>query len=254
MSRYPKENAILSSFPPGALELLKPIQREGRRGEVLYEAGDRPDEVCFPLFGTVTSLIRPMRNGATVEVALAGFDGFTAINAILGTTPEVMRVVVQMAGPLSVVNLERLREVAAREPRVQTRLMTSIAALVEQVTQTAACNRLHRIEQRLAKWLLMMWERTGTDDLALTHEFVAHMLGIRRPGVSVALASLSESGLIRHSRMRVSIRDHGGLEKKACECWGVLRRSLERSLGLVAAGAPEAAGSGRNRALTTHRR
>lgn len=254
MPRYPKDNAILSSIPPGALERLKPVERAGRRGEVLYEAGDRPDEVCFPHYGTVASLIRPMRNGATVEVALAGFDGCTAINAILGTAPEVMRVVVQMAGPLSVVKLERLQALLISDPRVQSRVLTSIAALIEQVTQTAACNRLHRIEQRLAKWLLMMWERTGTDDLAMTHEFVAHMLGIRRPGVSVALASLSDSGLIKHSRMRVSIRDHEGLEKKACECWGVLRRSLERSLGMVAAGAPEAAGNGRNQALTTSRR
>lgn len=245
MPRYPKENAILSSFPPGALELLKPIERVGRRGEVVYEAGARADEVCFPHFGTVMSLIRPMRNGATVEVALAGFDGFTAINAILGTTPEVMRVVVQMAGPVSVVKLDPLQALMTSEPRVQTRVLVSIAALLEQVTQTAACNRLHQIEQRLAKWLLMMWERTGTDDLAMTHEFVAHMLGIRRPGVSVALAALSGSGLIRHSRMRVSIRDREGLEKKACECWGVLRKSLERSLGM---GAAEAVGSGRNRA------
>jgi CRP-like cAMP-binding protein len=248
MPRYPKENAILSSFPPGALEWLKPVEKMGRRGELLYEAGDRPDEVCFPHFGMVTSLIRPMRNGATVEVALAGFDGFTAINGVLGTAPEAMRAVVQMAGAVSIVKLERLRTLMISDPSAQTRILASIAALVEQVTQNAACNRLHRIEQRLAKWLLLMWERTGTEDLALTHEFVAHMLGIRRPGVSVALAALSESGLIRHSRMRVSIRDHAGLEKKACECWGVLRRSLERSLGMVAAGAPEAVGSGSNRA------
>jgi CRP-like cAMP-binding protein len=253
MPRYPQENAILSSFPPGALERLKPVERAGRRGEVLYEAGDSPDEVCFPHFGTVTSLIRPMRNGATVEVALAGFDGFTAITGVLGGAPEAMRVVVQMAGALSVVKLERLRTLMVSDPRAQTRILASIAALIEQVTQNAACNRLHRIEQRLAKWLLMMWERTGTDDLALTHEFVAHMLGIRRPGVSVALASLSSSGLIRHSRMRVSIRDHEGLEKKACECRGVLRRSLERSLGTGAAGAPEAAGIGREQALSSRR-
>lgn len=196
-------------------------------GQILYEPGSRIDHLYFPET-CVASMVRRMENGSGVEVGIVGIDGVTGISAVLGATTMPTQCLIQIPGKARRISTEALMS-AIKRPSLKTadgRPMLALLhlysqALFEQVAQSAACNRLHSLEQRCARWLLMTHDRTPGDELALTQEFLSYMLGVRRAGVTEAAGSLQRSGLINYRHGRIRVRDRVGLEAVSCECYRV---------------------------------
>jgi len=227
---FPYANVILDSLSSAARERLRPEESSVSIRKVLFDADCDGSDVFFPDSGCVVSLIRELSDGSTVEVGLVGFEGVAPIYSILGSDRQPDQAVVQNAGRLWRVTSARLRKEMAINESFRSQLLRYAAAFMEQLSQNSVCNRLHSIEQRLAKWLLVMRDRTTGDDLQLTHEFLAHMLGIRRSGVSIAVGELTGEGLIQHARSKVTLLDRDGLQERACECAGILQTVFSRSL------------------------
>jgi CRP-like cAMP-binding protein len=198
-------------------------------GEVVYEAGSRPEYVYFPT-GAVVSLLYTMEDGATAEVGLTGNDGIVGVALFLGgdTTPN--RAIVQIAGGALRMRARLLQDEFARGGPVQQLLLRYTQALITQISQTAVCNRLHAVEKRLCRWLLLSHDCVQSDQLAMTQEFIANMLGGRRESVTVAAARLQDAGLIQYSRGHITILDRPGLEVAACECYRIVRDEFDRLL------------------------
>jgi CRP-like cAMP-binding protein len=226
----PLPNVILKSLSPDTRKRLQPVESKVSISKVLFDSDTVARDVFFPEDGCVVSLIREMTDGTTVEVGLVGFEGVAPIYSILAAESQPDQAVVQNEGRVWRVTAERLRTEMATNEGLRNQLLRYAAAFMAQLSQNSVCNRLHSIEQRLAKWLLIMRDRTNSDDLHLTHEFLAHMLGIRRSGVSIAVGELSGGGLIRHARGRVTIMNLEALQERACECAGILRDVFTRSL------------------------
>ena len=227
----PTENRLISSFPPEVHDRLRPnLQPVALSlGEVVYEAGSRPEYVYFPT-GAVVSLLYSMENGATAEVGLTGNDGIVGIAIFLGgdTTPN--RAIVQIAGEALKMRARFLQEEFARGGPVQQVLLRYTQALITQISQTAVCNRLHPVEKRLCRWLLLSHDLVQSDELEMTQEFISNMLGGRRESVTVAAARLQDAGLIRYSRGHITILNRAGLEAAVCECYRIVRDEFERLL------------------------
>jgi CRP-like cAMP-binding protein len=227
----PIENRLISSFPPEVYDRLRPnLQPVALSlGEVVYEAGSRPEYVYFPT-GAVVSLLYSMENGATAEVGLTGNDGIVGIALFLGgdTTPN--RAIVQIAGEALKMRARFLQEEFARGGPVQQVLLRYTQALITQISQTAVCNRLHPVEKRLCRWLLLSHDLVQSDELAMTQEFISNMLGGRRESVTVAAARLQDAGLIRYSRGHITILNRAGLEAAVCECYRIVRDEFDRLL------------------------
>jgi CRP-like cAMP-binding protein len=226
----PFANVILESLSPAARERLRPEESSVAIKKVLFDSASTTRDIFFPDAGCVVSLIREMSDGSTLEVGLVGFEGVTPIYSILADDSQPDQALVQNGGKLWRVTAARLRKEMSINEGLRALLMRYAAAFMQQLSQNAVCNRLHSIEQRLAKWLLVMRDRTVIDELQLTHEFIAHMLGIRRSGVSLAMAELTGDGLIRHARSRVILLDRDGLQERACECASILQGVFNRSL------------------------
>lgn len=222
-------NSILSSFSPQTLAELKPQDEPAALGRILARQGEECLDVWFPRAGTVISQVRSLSGGQQVEIALVGSEGLFSFDGLLDTRPLFTNGVVQVAGGASRVSRNRLVSVL-ENPSVRSRLLAAAGAHLEQVTQNAACNRYHSVEQRLCKWILMMSDRAGQVEFRITHEFISYMLGIRRAGVSIAVGNLTTDGMLDHSRNRLRIRDVGGMEARACECLDVVRNAVHRSL------------------------
>jgi CRP-like cAMP-binding protein len=199
-------------------------------GDVLSEPGQRMNYAYFPT-SAVVSLIYTMEDGATAEMGLVGNEGLIGIALFMGgdTTPH--QAVVQIAGGTLRMRAEVLLEEFERGGPFQAALLRYIQALFTQVSQTAVCNRLHPIEQRLARWLLMIRDRLPSDEVRMTHESLAHVLGVRREGVTLAAHHLQAAGLIRYRHGHITIMDRRGLEAAACECYQVVKDELDRLLG-----------------------
>jgi CRP-like cAMP-binding protein len=222
----------MSSLPPEDAErltrALQPVSFA--LGDVVYESGARLEHVYFPTT-SVVSLLYTMENGSTAEMGLAGNDGVVGVALFLGgdTTPN--RAVVQVAGGAFRMTAKLLREEFARGGPLQHALLRYTQALITQISQTAVCNRLHDVEQRLCRWLLLCHDRVKTNELAMTQEFISNMLGGRRESVTVAAGRLQDAGLIHYARGHISILDRPGLERTACECYRIVRDELERLYG-----------------------
>ena len=218
------KNELLAALPRAAYLRLLP-QMESvplPLGAGLYNSGESIEHVYFPEDALI-SLVTHMRDGATVEVGLIGRDGMVGIPVLLGDDIAFEAAVVQIAGRAlrmtSVAFKETLKR--GRSPLL-TRLLLYTRVLMKQVAQTAACNGRHTAEKRLARWLLMCHDRSESDELALTQEFISDMLGLRRAGVSTAAISLQEEGFIRYSRGRITILKREELETFACECYAAV--------------------------------
>ncbi len=189
----------------------------------LYKSGDFIEYVYFPSEGVV-SLVTHMKSGATIEVGLIGMDGMVGIPVLLGDDIAFEEAVVQIAGNAlrmkSTILKERLKK--AHNP-LFSELLLYTRSLMKQVAQTAACNRLHTMEERLARWLLMCHDRVESDNLLLTQEFISHMLGTRRASVGTAAGVLQTAGLIRYSRGHITILNREKLEDFACECYRAVK-------------------------------
>ncbi len=231
--REPFRNRILASLPAPDLARLAPhlSRRRFKRNQTLYEVGQTVETAYF-LEDGLCSIVVTMEDGSTIEVGIIGNDGLVGLPAVLGAGHSPNRCFIQIPGSGYAVSAKILEEQSQNGSGKFRRLMQHGAqALFAQTAQTAACNRVHELEERLARWLLMCHDRMQIDDLHITHEFLAMMLGTRRSSVTVAAGMLRKAGLIDHTRGIVQIENRKGLENAACECYGIIRDEYVR-LGL----------------------
>jgi CRP-like cAMP-binding protein len=225
------ENYLLSALPieqhQRLLANLRVISLP--LGKVIYESGERQSRLYFPTTAVV-SLLYTMKDGSTAEAGLTGNDGVIGLALFLGGTATPDRAVVQIGGSALEMSPELLHEELAHGGAFQRALLRYTRAFIIQISQTAVCNRLHSINKRLCRWLLLCHDRVQTDDLAMTQEFIANMLGVRRESVTMAAAHLQNAGLIRYARGHIKIVDRHGLEAAACECYQFVKQESERLL------------------------
>jgi CRP-like cAMP-binding protein len=198
-------------------------------GQVIYESGDRLEHVYFRAT-SIVSLLYVMEDGASAEIAIVGNEGMIGIALFMGgeTTPN--RAVVQSAGRAYRLDARILKEEFHRAGPVQRLLLRYTQALITQMAQTAVCNRHHSIDQQLCRWLLLSIDRLPSNELTMTQELIANMLGVRRAGVTEAAMKLQDAGLIRYSYGHIEVLDRPGLEKRVCECYAVVKREFDRLL------------------------
>ena len=223
--------ALAVSAPSDAAWLTTQLEPVGLAlGQVIANAGEPFRHVYFPETA-VFSVISRMADGAAVEVGTVGNEGMAGVAVFLGADASANETVAQIPGAAGRVESARFAEGAATRPGLRRLLSRYTEAYLTQVAQTAACNRLHGIEARCARWLLMTQDRVGeAARFPLTQEYLAIMLGVRRGGVSLAAGALRAAGLIRYSRGAIRVVDRAGLEKAACECYGIVRRHFDRLL------------------------
>ncbi|MGA7694319.1 MAG: Crp/Fnr family transcriptional regulator [Candidatus Sulfotelmatobacter sp.] len=197
---------------------------------VLHEAGAKLEFAYFPNRGLI-SLVVVMEDGKTAEAGIVGNEGFSGTPAAVGLSRGPLRAVVQVTGDGFRVKVAALQNVLESAPGLQLMLHRYAAIRGMQVAQTAACNRLHDVKQRLARWLLMTQDRVDSGSLPITHDFLATMLGTDRPSVSLAAGVLQRKGLIEYTRGAVKIMNRKKLEDSACECYGIIRQ-YDGELGL----------------------
>ena len=228
----PVRNGLLAALPPEDLARLRRSLRpvELPFDHTLYPADGIVEAVLFVETGMV-SLIATLEDGEQVEVGIAGREGLVGLPLLFGDDRSLVEARVQMEGTALRMDAAALRD--GMEGSAALRLVLNRYALLfqAQVTMTAACNARHAIEQRLARWLLIAHDRAGADEFPMTHDFMAMMLGVRRPGVSLAAGVLQKAGLIRYARGRMAVTDRPGLEAVSCECYHTTRREFARLLG-----------------------
>jgi signal transduction histidine kinase len=229
VSSEPRSNHLLRLLDADTRAALSPVAVQLRGRDVLGEPGTPALYVYFPVTAVI-SLVSRMEDGASAEVAVVGREGMVGLAGVLGTVEGATAAVVQIGGTALRVSTGVLRNERIRRPTVRAVLDLYTEARLIQVAQTAACNRLHSVEARLARWLLAIADRIDTEHFTLAQEFMAQMLGIHRPTVSVALQGLRDAGVVAYRGRSVTIVDRLGLERIACECYGVLRREFERLL------------------------
>jgi CRP-like cAMP-binding protein len=230
-SHDPKQNRLLAALPDAEWRRLRPLLEpiELPLGHVLYESGRTLSHVYFPTTALV-SLLHVMENGASAEIAVVGNEGMVGISLFMGGESTPSRAVVQSAGLGFRLGAQTLREESSRAGPVLRLLLRFTQALITQMTQTAACNRHHSVDQQLCRWLLLSLDRLHGHELVMTQELIANMLGVRREGVTEAAGKLQAIGLIRYARGRIRVLDRPGLEQRSCECYGVVKREYDRLL------------------------
>jgi CRP-like cAMP-binding protein len=230
----PYKNQLLASLPAVDLNRLIPhlTALTFNKNQTLHEAGETVETVYFLEEG-ICSIVVNLENGSTVEVGLIGRDSFVGLPAILGTGHSSNRSFIQIPGSgFSIKAKTLLEQLSDGSGQLRLCMQRGVQGLLAQTAQNAACNRVHEIEERLARWLLMCHDRLQTDHLPITHEFLAMMLGTRRSTVSVAAGMLHKAGLIEYSRGHVKIQNRDGLEGAACECYSIVHAEYVR-LGLL---------------------
>ena len=225
-------NRLLARLPRDEYERILPhLERVSfSLGEVVYESGGQMAHVYFPT-NAIISLLYVMENGSSAEMGVTGNDGLVGIALFMGGDSMPNRAVVQSAGDAVRMRAKVLQDEFKRGGAFQRLLLRYTQALITQMSQTAVCNRLHAIEQQLCRWLLLSRDRLDSDELVMTQELIANMLGVRREGVTAAAGRLQEQGLISYVRGRIRILDRPGLEAVVCECYRVVRDEYERLLG-----------------------
>jgi CRP-like cAMP-binding protein len=229
--QHPKANHLLSVLPEAEWVRLSPhlVRVDLPLGQVVYESGDRLGHVYFPTT-SIVSLLYVMEDGASAEIAIVGNEGLIGIALFMGGETTPSRAIVQSAGEAYRLDARILKEEFHRAGPVQRLLLRYTQALITQMAQTAVCNRHHSIDQQLCRWLLLSIDRLPSNELTMTQELIANMLGVRRSGVTEAALKLQDAGLIRYSHGHIELLDRPGLEKRVCECYGVVRREFDRLL------------------------
>jgi CRP-like cAMP-binding protein len=225
----PERNQLLASLPlseyAAMLPDLQAVQIE--HTQYLWGPEDTIEYVYFPR-GAVISILAPMDDGQSVEGFTIGTEGFAGLPVFLGGDTGQEEVICQVAGPGARMSVSDFRVAFERSPVLHSQLHRYALALMGQLIRTAGCNRVHPIEERCARWLLMTGDRVGSDEFALMQEFLAAMLGVRRPSVTVVAGLLQQAGLIQYRRGIVTIKDREGLEQSACEDYRLTRQIFER--------------------------
>lgn len=213
-------NRLLLSLPPQALERLwqdlEPVNIP--KGHVICHIGDPVEYLYFPNCGMI-SVFKPMKDGRSVGVREVGIEGVTNPNVLYFVHDAMLEKVVHLPGTALRVRREALRREIAKDEAVRSTFEKYNLFVAEQLAQTSACNRLHEIEERLCRWLLVANDNALCDNFLVTHEFLAEMLGVQRTGISLAANLLRATGLIGYSRGHVTILNRGALEQAACECY-----------------------------------
>ena len=225
-----KRNRILGALETEEFERLSQQLEyvELPLATVLYDADEPIRHAYFPLRGTV-SIVTVLEDGIAVEAGVIGNEGIAGLSLVLGYTTEVnRRAMIQIPGSGLRIKAEALTAESNRSRSFRDLLLRYLHAFITQISQTAACNRIHRVDERLARWLLSMQDRMASDELHLTQELIAEMLGVRRAGVSVAATRLQEKGLITYKRGHIQILDRQGLEAASCECYETVKREYDR--------------------------
>jgi CRP-like cAMP-binding protein len=227
----PRQNHLLAALSTAECERVYPKLEliEMPLGEVLYESGDHLKYVYFPTFAIV-SLLYVMDDGASAEIAVVGNEGMLGIALFMGGDSMPNRAVVQSAGHAYRLPAEVLKAEFKRGGEMQYLLLRYTQALLTQMSQTAVCNRHHTVDQQLCRWLLLSLDRLPSNQLSMTQELIANMLGVRREGVTEAAGKLQSAGLIQYRRGRITVIDRPGLEARSCECYRVVKAEFDRLL------------------------
>jgi CRP-like cAMP-binding protein len=227
----PQGNGIIASLPAADRQRwdahLEPVALT--LGQVLYEPGAMVSHAYFPTTAVV-SLLYVTESGASAEVAAVGSEGIVGISLFMGGGSTPSRAVVQSAGEGFRMSGTVLREEFAQSGTVRLALLRYTQALIAQMAQIAVCNRHHTIDQQLCRWLLLSLDRRPGNELIVTQEMIAHMLGVRREGVTEAALALQRAGLISYRRGHITVLDRFAVEKRSCECYGVVRAEYDRLL------------------------
>ena len=229
MSKSP--NRLLASLPANAFSAISPHLKivELKFGDVVAEAGSPIRQVYFPYSGVI-SLVVELDVGTMIETAMVGHDGVLNAAPALDGKVSLNKGIVQVAGSAGTIEVNRFRRLANEFEPFRSLLIRHEQVLFAQSQQSAACNASHSVEARMCRWLLYMRDLAGSDDLILTQEFLAQMLSVRRPSVSIVASPLQKAGLIKYSRGRMRLLDVKGLEKRACECYGTVKAHYRRLL------------------------
>ncbi len=227
----PKRNLLLAALPAAQWKRWSPHLEvlDLPLGHVLYEAGGTMKYVYFPSTAIV-SLLYVMENGASGEIAVVGSEGLVGVSLFMGGGSTPSRGVVQSAGQGFRLKAELMKEEFDKGGPVMHLLLRYTQALITQMSQTAVCNRHHTLDKQLCRWLLMSLDRLQGNELVMTQELIANMLGVRREGVTEGALKLQKAGLISYSRGRISVLDRPGLEKRTCECYEVVKAEYDRLL------------------------
>lgn len=198
-------------------------------GDVLYESGSQLGHVYFPTT-CIVSLLYVMEDGASAEIAVVGNEGLVGVALFMGGETTPSRAVVQSAGCAYRLAGASMKQEFNRAGQMQHLMLRYTQALLTQMAQTAVCNRHHSVDQQLCRWLLLSLDRLPSNELSMTQELIANMLGVRREGVTEAAGNLQNAGLIRYSRGRITVLDRAKLEQRVCECYAVVKKEFDRLL------------------------
>ena len=230
-SNTPKANRLLAALSDDSLRTLQPFLEAVPLplGMVVYESGGTQGHVYFPT-SSIVSLLYVLADGASAEIAVTGNEGLVGIALFMGGETTPSRAVVQSAGHGYRLRAAVLKKAFEAGGELQHLLLRYTQALITQMTQTAVCNRHHAVDQQLCRWLLLSLDRLPGNELVMTQELIANMLGVRREGVTEAAGKLQAEGLIRYSRGRITVPDRRQLEARVCECYGVVKKEYDRLL------------------------
>jgi len=231
VSTRPQANRLLAALPDASLREILPFLEAVRLplGMVVYESGGEQRYVYFPT-SSIVSLLYVLADGSSAEIAVTGNEGLVGISLFMGGETTPSRAVVQSAGHGYRLKAEVLRKEFAAGGAFQHLLLRYTQALITQMTQTAVCNRHHSVDQQLCRWLLLSLDRLPGNELVMTQELIANMLGVRREGVTEAAGKLQDEGMIRYSRGHITVIDREQLEARVCECYAVVKREYDRLL------------------------
>ena len=227
----PTQNHLLAALPAAEWQRWRPrLERvELPLSQVLYESGGTLSHVYFPTTALI-SLLYVMENGASAEIAVVGNEGIVGISLFMGGDSTPSRAVVQSAGQGFRLKAQIMKDEFNRAGPVLHLLLRYTQALITQMAQTAVCNRHHSLDQQLCRWLLLSMDRLQGNELVMTQELIANMLGVRREGVTEAALKLQKTGLIHYARGHITVLDRGALEKRSCECYSVVKKEYARLL------------------------
>jgi CRP-like cAMP-binding protein len=226
-----RQNHLLAALPATDFDRLQPHLKlvPLPLGEALYESGIVLRHVYFPT-NSIVSLLYVMADGASAEIAVVGNEGVIGVSLFMGGETTPSRAVVQSAGHAYQLTGQALKEEFTLAGAMQHLLLRYTQALLTQMAQTAVCNRHHTLDQQLCRWLLLSLDRLASNELVMTQELIANMLGVRREGVTEAAGRLQHAGLIHYSRGHITVVDRAGLEARTCECYAVVKKECDRLL------------------------
>jgi len=230
-TQMPRQNYLLAALPVEVQERLFPDLKlvEMPLGKVLYESGDTVSHIYFPT-DSIVSLLYVMEDGASAEISVVGNEGFIGVSLFMGGGSTTSRSVVQSAGWAFKLPGQRFMDECNRHSQLTVLMLHYLQSMITQMAQTAVCNRHHSIDQQLCRWLLLSLDRLPGNQLIMTQELIANMLGVRREGVTEAAGKLQNLGVIEYSRGHITVLDRPKLEALCCECYAVVKKETDRLL------------------------